>query len=500
MKIGAHDLDLNRGVLARDGRPVHLRAKTFALLAHLVRNAGRVIGKDELLGAIWPGLTVTEDSLTQAISDLRRVLGAEVLRTVPRRGYLLDVLVEEQVREGPPLIVVLPFLTLSDRAEDRLLADAIIEEIGQCLGRYGVVRLVARHSAFQCRPEDIAPLEAARKLGADWFVEGPARRVPGGLQLSPALCETGTGRQIWSESFLVAEDGPAGVMTVLPHRIVTRLGLDEQKRMALTPASPSSDQGAWRHFVAGVAALRRYGPGVNEEARSHFEVTVLRDPGFALGHAYLGLAQMIIGGFDSAPAAVLCEGLALALRAVELAPEEARCHAILALARLWRREFEAAEFSARKATQTNPSDPDPQAMLGYVLALRGKPLEGIALIEAAMRGNPLHPDWYHGDLAIAHHIAGNHATAIACLQRLPVLNAWKHTRMAACHATLGDVAGTVRHLDLAEKQSPGWDAQAMVDGWSELEHEADRSYLKREVALALDLREQLRSGHASGTG
>lgn len=496
MKIGAHELDLDRGVLTLNGQPVHLRAKSFTLLACLARNAGRVVGKDELLEAVWPGVIVTEDSLTQAVSDLRRVLGAEVPRTVTRRGYVLDLPRQETPSDGPPAVVVLPFRTISDHAEDRLLADAIVEEICQCLGRYGLLRLIARHSAFQCRPEDISPLEAARKLGADWFVEGPARRLAGGLRLSPALCETATGRQIWTENFLVTEDGLAEVMTTLPHRIVTRLGVDEQKRMALEPASPSSDQGAWRHFVAGVAALRRYGPGVNEEARAHFQASLSRDPGFALGHAYLGLAQMIIGGYGASPPEVLEEGLAHALRSVELAPEEARCHAILSLARLWRCEFDAAEFSARKATQLNPSDPDPIAMLGYVLALRGKPREGIALLETAVRSNPLHPDWYHGDLAIAHHMAGDHAQAIAYIQRIPTRNAWTETRLAACYAALGDAEGAARHLDLAEAKSPGWDAQAMVDGWEELEHEGDRSYLRREVALALQLRSALRSHRA----
>lgn len=498
MRIGDHDLDLQRGTLLRDGEPVHLRAKTFALLSYLARNAGRVIGRDELLTAVWPDVIVTEDSLTQAISELRRVLGDSALRTLPRRGYSLELVQRDPMQEGPPTVVVLPFLTVSGRSEDRTLADAIVEEICQCLGRYGLVRVIARHSAFQCRPEDIPPQEAARKLGADWFVEGPARRVADGLRLSPALCETSTGRQIWTETFLVGEDGPAEVMSALPHRIVTRLSLAEQKRTALLPASPSSDVGAWRHFVAGVAALRRYGPGVNEEACAHFRTTVAEDPGFALGHAYLGLAILTLGRYDASPPEVLDEGLAHALRGVELAPEEARCHAILALARLWRRDFDAAEYSARKAVETNPSDPDPLAMLGYVLTLRGKPHEGIACLKAAIRLNPLHPAWYHGDLAIAHHIAGDHAQAIACLQRLPALDAWKETRLAACHAALGDAIGAARHLDRAETLSPGWDAQAIVDSWAELEHNSDRSYLQREVAQALELRRRLASDGAKG--
>lgn len=85
------------------------------------------------------------------------------------------------------------------------------------------------------------------------------------------------------------------------------------------------------------------------------------------------------------------------------------------------------------------------------------------------------------------------------MQRLPVLDAWKETRLAACHAALGDAPGAARHLDRAEALTPGWDAQAIVDSWAELEHDADRNYLQREVALALALRRRLRRDDAHST-
>lgn len=99
MRIGDYDLDLQLGTLVHDGEPVHLRAKTFALLSYFARHAGRVIGKDELLAVVWPDVIVTEDSLTQAISELRRVLGDSHLRTIPRRGYILEVVRND--RRGP---------------------------------------------------------------------------------------------------------------------------------------------------------------------------------------------------------------------------------------------------------------------------------------------------------------------------------------------------------------------------------------------------------------
>lgn len=499
MRIGGHDLDLGRGVLCRDGHPVHLRSKTFALLAHLARNAGRVLGKDELLDAVWPDVTVTEDSLTQAIRDLRKVLGDAAVRTVPRRGYMLvtdDG--ADRSADGPPVVVVLPFRTVSDRGTDAALADALAEEITQGLGRYGLVRVIARHSAFQFRPETTPPREAALALGADWFVEGPARRVAEGLRLSPALCETATGRQIWTETFLLGPEGPGEVLSTVPHAIVTRLILDAERQLAQRPVAQTTDLGTWQHFVAGVASLRRYGDGVNETARDHFRKAIARDPTLALAHAYLGLSELIVGGYDRAPPEVLDAVLAHVLRGIELSPDEARCHSFLALARLFRREFAAAEQAAARAVALNPSDPDLMVMLGFVMAMRGRPEEGLVWMESGTRLNPLHPDWYHSDIAMALHMSGRPAEAIAHIQCLPRLDPWKETRLAACHAALGDAEGAARHLDRAEALRPGWDAEAVVRNWAEIEHGADRSYFLDQVRLAVAMRAGRRGTGAGG--
>lgn len=74
------------------GCAVELRPQAFQVLRHLALNAGRLVTKEELLAAVWPGLIVTDDSLVQAIGDIRRALGDSehrVLKTVPRRGYTL---------------------------------------------------------------------------------------------------------------------------------------------------------------------------------------------------------------------------------------------------------------------------------------------------------------------------------------------------------------------------------------------------------------------------
>src|SRR3954454_21821985 len=100
-------LDLRRGaLLALDGVELPLRPKSFALLQLFVENAERLLDRDTIMGAVWPDVFVTDDSITQCVGDIRRALGDEaqrLLRTVPRRGYLFaaEVSCIKPIRESP---------------------------------------------------------------------------------------------------------------------------------------------------------------------------------------------------------------------------------------------------------------------------------------------------------------------------------------------------------------------------------------------------------------
>ena len=95
VEFGPFRLDEPGRVLWRGEREVPLQPRVFDLLVFLVRNRARVVSKDELLDALWPGVTVTENSLQRAVSTLRGVLrdgGMEdALRNFPRSGYRLLV-------------------------------------------------------------------------------------------------------------------------------------------------------------------------------------------------------------------------------------------------------------------------------------------------------------------------------------------------------------------------------------------------------------------------
>jgi len=111
-----------RRVLAPSGEPVAMTGKAFDVLWYLVEHRDRVVSKDDLLAAVWPGRVIEENTLTQAISLARRALGSNAsdhrhIVTLPGRGYRFVAPVEELDDAGPPR---------DRRAEDRV--PAVVQE------------------------------------------------------------------------------------------------------------------------------------------------------------------------------------------------------------------------------------------------------------------------------------------------------------------------------------------------------------------------------------
>lgn len=73
--------------LLAEGRDARVGARAFDVLLALVERPGRVVAKDELLAAVWPGVIVEEANLAVQISALRKVLGPGLIATVAGRGY-----------------------------------------------------------------------------------------------------------------------------------------------------------------------------------------------------------------------------------------------------------------------------------------------------------------------------------------------------------------------------------------------------------------------------
>ena len=92
LSIGDYLLDESNARLTRDGAPLEIPPKAFAVLCHLARNAQKLVTKDELLDVVWGHRHVSESVLKTTINQLRTVLGDDpraprYIETANRRGY-----------------------------------------------------------------------------------------------------------------------------------------------------------------------------------------------------------------------------------------------------------------------------------------------------------------------------------------------------------------------------------------------------------------------------
>lgn len=110
--FSGYALDLQRCALMRGGEELQLRPKSLDVLQYLAERPGRLVSKEELIKAVWADVLVTDDSLVHCVKDIREALSDDahqIIKTVPRRGYLFAAEVSEKhLDEQAPSIGSVP--------------------------------------------------------------------------------------------------------------------------------------------------------------------------------------------------------------------------------------------------------------------------------------------------------------------------------------------------------------------------------------------------------
>jgi DNA-binding winged helix-turn-helix (wHTH) protein len=143
-RFGSYELDAAARELRRAGVVQPIQPKAFDLLAHLVRNRHRAVGRDELLRVLWPDVRVTPSSVARALKSARRALGDD-----GRRQSAIRTMVGGHVRFVAEVAGASPAPSApsaSDGGSYVGRADTLLrlrERLARaCAGRGGVVLLV----------------------------------------------------------------------------------------------------------------------------------------------------------------------------------------------------------------------------------------------------------------------------------------------------------------------------------------------------------------------
>jgi DNA-binding winged helix-turn-helix (wHTH) protein/TolB-like protein len=473
-------VDVRRRLLLRreSGEPIALNPKAFDTLLYLAQHPGEVLDKDTLLGALWPGVVVEENSLAQNISALRQALGEShgenrYIATVPRRGYrfvaevqprddlpvvagapaappapaaagvsrtwwprvaLLAVVLAVAVawlwRAGSetdglapagalPALAVLPFkpLVLTERDESLELGmtDSLIARLSELDGH--VVRPLSSVRRYVAPDQD--PLLAARALQAQVVLDGSLQHSGGRLRVTTRLLEVKDGRQIWAGSFDENFTTIFEVQDTIARRVSEALRAPLSDRAARRSERGSTQNPAayLAHANGRLAWSRLTGQSLHQ-AISEFQKALALDPRYALAHVGIADSYATLGVFGMmAPREAYPLARQAAQQALAIEPELAAAHATLGhIAVQFDLDWIAGMAAYERAIALDPGYARTYHWRGISNGMHGSTARALADFETARKLEPL---WVAPRAAAGNALfyARRYAEAIAELSR-----------------------------------------------------------------------------------
>ena len=519
LHFGPFSLDPGRATLSGPAGPLTLRPKSFDVLLYLLRHRDRVISKDELMGAVWPNVFVTENSLVQCISDIRAALGADgaaFLKTVARRGYMFSAPALEAPPEPPPQppvlapvsrpsrallaggvaaallvamlgavlsgwwwkapapdlaggpakplsVAVLPLTTVGS-PDDGYLADGLSEDIAAALARFRELTVLSPRTVAPYKGRSPTKEEIARDLRVRYLAEGSVRRANGRLRISMRLADA-QGTLLWVEQYEADADQVIAIQDDITRHITgalaVRVTASEQARVA---AKPTASLEAYDLVLRGRDLLTRLTRTATSDARAAFERALELDPNYAPAYVGLGRADLlaVLVGWTPDPAGTLRRAEARAQRAVSI--DEFNPAARIVLGAVYTRlgEYDRAVETLRRALTLNPSDPEIHAGLGDALLYNGQVDEARTALETAANLDPKLSSHDLFNLGAAYFLLGDQARAAQVYERTVARrdgNAFIHAMLAAIYADAGRKEEARREIAEVRRLNPMFDVE-----------------------------------------
>jgi adenylate cyclase len=416
--------------------------------------------------------------------------GEQQVKSVSKRRtrWQTTVPVLAQVLGMPegPAIAVLPFANLSDDPKQEYFSDGLTEDLMTALSRASSdLRVLARNTTFQYKGRAVDVPKLGRELGVRYVLEGGVRRADDGLRITAQLIDTQTGAHIWADRFdrkmadifLVQDEivsqivakiaGGYGVIEITEGKSAAHKSPEEIRAYDLVLRAHDAIMWEWNRETFGAAKeLLRQAIALDPvNARARREL------------AYLAVIGWVFR-FDETP--VPPQGIAaLASKAVQLDPGDARAHMVAATAYFFNKQLDLFEREAQQAIALAPSDGEILAVLGSLMAHIGQRERGVAL---AKKANALNADaaigWYQATLYYDYYLNGDYERALE-FRRL-------HPDQQAIHGYIeyipvyGQLGRTQEALENWRKllaDVPGWTAESF-EAWYHLWNLRDEDIAK----------------------
>jgi DNA-binding winged helix-turn-helix (wHTH) protein/Tfp pilus assembly protein PilF len=377
-RFGPFTVDAGSYRLLRGDDVIPLSPKIIDLLLYLAARQSALVPKDELFTALWPDVAVTDNALTQAVSELRQALGDDpskptYIQTVARRGYRFIAPVEASAPaeavtpaavetprgpDRPAAIGVLDFANVSTDREFAWLSSGIAETVTNDLRAAGTLRIIDRVRVVEAVRRVGTDLAVLRKeLHLDLAVVGSFQRAGDRLRITARVVDAATG-----EAMAEAKaDGALEQVFEVQDRIVAQFAESLGTARTDTPKRThreTSSLEAYQAFTEGRVRLESLDASAVAGAIEGFERAVVLDPRYAQAHVGLGNARFwqyeMSRARNQPDAALLARAIDHVRCAIELQRDLAEAHASLSFLLVSARLFTEALAAARRAVALEP--------------------------------------------------------------------------------------------------------------------------------------------------
>jgi adenylate cyclase len=511
-----HALDLARGRLMTAGGEIELPPKPYDLLRYMVENAGRLISKEEIVGAVWDKAVVTDQSLARCVSDVRAAIGDHahsIIKTVPRRGYLfaVDVVRQDNIdaqgefastalaqnvdraATGRASIAVLPFTNMGGDPTQEYFSDGLTEDIITELSRFSELLVIARNSTFRYKGKASDIREIGRDLDARYVLEGSVRQDGDRVRITAQLIDTVTGGHRWAERYDRTLEGVLTLQAELAHTIVAILAAHLNK--AETELALTKPAALWRahdHYMRATHILASYHRSSSKDelhdARRAFRNALAVDPDFSRAHS--GLSTSYASSWvhrwdDDCPwQEALDRACACGYRAVQLDPNLPQAHVALGWALIHKRQHDAAMAEFNRARVLNPNFTDFRFASALVFA--GEPAKAIQAVEGIMRMDPFFDSHPLANLGFAHYMLEQYAEGLQHLlesvSRAPN-SRFSRLVLAATFARLGKLDSARAEAAEVLRIDPGCTIEQLPT-FNSFKHREDQDHFSEGLRLS----------------
>jgi TolB-like protein/Flp pilus assembly protein TadD len=301
-------------------------------------------------------------------------------------------------------LAVLPLNNLSGDSTQEYLADEMTEELCGRLARIHDLRVISRTSAMRFKGTKLSVPEIARTLGVDALVEGSVIRQGNRIRVHAQLIRAATDEHLWSDEY----DGELGDVLTLESQVAQSIArkvevkVTGEERARLVTGHHVSPEVYGSYLKAEDQFNKSGNQAELQQSIAYFEETIGKDANFA--PAYVGLANAYerlgstIGG--APPKETHPKMMSAARKAIELDPDLAEPHVLLAAVYQKQWQWSDAEAEFKRALELNPNDAG--AHVGYAkwLLCQGRTDDALEWVQRARELDPLGGDTPVGGPAI----------------------------------------------------------------------------------------------------